>query len=110
MKLPYYSDCVGWPSDRVDVLTHLVDEGEEITRETFFRHVSAEEIMGAVGDSWYPHRRYYGHAFYRLRGHRIYWFTHSCIEFVFAHHSTIERLRRELAADRVAERRAARVA
>jgi hypothetical protein len=108
VKLPFYSSCVDWRRDRLDVLSHLVDEGEEITRETFFRHVSADEIMGALGDGWYPHRRFYGYGFYRLRGYPIYWFTHSCIEFVFSHFSTMDRLARDLARARAAERRAER--
>lgn len=88
-NLPFFSDCVDWKTDLLAALEYLVDEGEDITRETFFRHVGRDNVLRAVGEQWFPHRRYYGHDFRRLRGFEVYWFTHSAIEFVFAHEQEI---------------------
>ena len=71
-RLPFYSDCVGWPRDKLPTLIHLVDEGEEITRATFFRYIDKATIPA----EWYPHRRYWGHNFYRMPRFNIYWYTH----------------------------------
>lgn len=90
-RLPFFSDCVGWPRDQLGALTYLVDEGVDITRETFFRHIRRDEIPA----EWYPHRRYWGYSFHRLPGHPIYWYVHSLIEFVFATPEAIEALSQE---------------
>lgn len=91
-RLPFFSNCVDWPDNRLDVLRHLVDEGAEITRETFFQRVRRDEIP----PDWYPHKRYWGHGFYTLRRQHVYWYTHSSIEFVFADPDTIEAIHEEI--------------
>lgn len=88
-RLPFYSDCVAWPDDKLAALRHLVDEGENIARATFMKHVRTEEIP----PDWYPHNRFsWGYSFARLRGWPIYWYVHSAIEFVFAEPRMIDAL------------------
>lgn len=92
MRLPFFSDCVGWPRDMLPALRHLCDEGHEVGRDWFLRHVDlplGAPLRGLIDP------RYYGHGFYRLDGWPVFWFTHSCIEFVFAEADTLERLNAE---------------
>lgn len=93
-RLPFYSDCVGWPRNLLAALEHLIDNGEDISRDTFLRHVVNETIP----QMWYPERRYtWSYSFHRLPDHSVYWFVHSCTEVVFAQQSTILTLNREAA-------------
>lgn len=85
-RLPFYGDCVGWPNELLPALSHLVDEGEEITRSTFVRHCGPSPYPGSA---WHVH-------YFRLRGYRIYWFTWSCIEHVYAEVSEITRLNKTI--------------
>lgn len=90
--LPFYSDCVGWPRDQLPALSLLVDEGHGVGRGWFLRHVDLPEGE-PLRDLIDP--RYWGHHFYRLDGWPVFWFTHSCIEYVFAEPGTIARLNLE---------------
>jgi hypothetical protein len=92
-KFKFYSDCVGWPSDKIDALHEVIDSGKQITRETFLKHVDRDglrELETALG---YEQNAMKGltmagdwHVDYRrstMNGQRCYLFVHSAIEFVF---------------------------
>lgn len=73
--VPFYSDCVSWPRALLPALSHLVDEGYEITRTTFVRRTG--ERLPWPADSWWV-------SYWTLRGARVYWYVHSAIEYVYA--------------------------
>lgn len=86
--IPFYSDCVSWPTPLLPVLEFLVDEGVEITRETFRRRVRPPVATGWDDPGLRPASDWATH-YFGLRGHPIYWLTNSCIEYVFAEPETI---------------------
>lgn len=101
-QLPFFSDCVGWPRNRLGALHYLIDHGEPITRATFLRHIdpdSLREIEDALSYSRHPSQGLTMGAdwhvgYYRLRrfGVVLYWFTHSRIEHVFCDPADIDTL------------------
>lgn len=90
MRLPFYSDCVGWPRHQLAALTYLVDEGILIGRRTFFRHIDRAQLS----PDWYPcpAGTPYGDHFFTLHREPIYWYVHSAIEFVFAEPATVAKI------------------
>lgn len=100
-RLPYFSDCVGWPKHLVDApggLCDMIDAKIEITRSTFLKHVDQErleEIEEGLGyaprtsrakDKGIRMTQDYHVRYYRapLLGTQAYFFVHSAIEYVFA--------------------------
>lgn len=86
MKLPLYSTCVNWPQGKLEVLGFIIDEGEEITRDTLLKKADVEDPDEAMPD-WDYHIGYY-----KVSGWPIYYFVHSAIEHVFATEKSIEEL------------------
>lgn len=86
-KLPYYSDCVGWDTRDVATLQYLIDVGQDVTRQTFFKYADADPDQFP---KWDYHIQYY-----RVPGFKIYYAVHSAIEYVFAQASEIAKLRRK---------------
>jgi hypothetical protein len=92
-KYKFYSDCVGWPENKIDALHEVIDSGKQITRETFLKHVDRDELRGIETDLGYEQDSRNGltmakdwHVDYRrstMSGKRCYLFVHSAIEFVF---------------------------
>lgn len=95
-RLPYYSNCVSWPSDDVDAeggLSDLIDGSIGTTRETFLKHVNRDDIQDMLTRMGYAsHPRdgvtlkrdwavSYGRG--KLHGRTAYFMTHSLIEYVF---------------------------
>lgn len=94
--MQFHNNCVGWPRHDVYAeggLRDLIDEAHEVTRSTFLKHVDREDLKNLeleLGYSLHPsqgltmagdyHVRYYRS---KLHGERVYFFTHSAIEYVF---------------------------
>lgn len=80
-KLPYFSDCVGWPEPLLPALNLLIDEGEEIKRDELLAATKADE---KVIPDWDYHIQYFRY------GDGVYWYVHSAIEYVFADPQSIQ--------------------
>lgn len=96
LKKPFYSDCVGWPRDKVALLHELIDESEDIARSTFIAYADTETMRGLESNLGYDrgfsmskdyHVRYKSH-----KATGIKFFVHSAIEYVFADAEQIEKL------------------
>ena len=93
MRYQYFCNCVQWPPEDVEAeggLRDMIDTARKITRKTFLAHVDRrdlkmlEEYLGcskliAMSRDW--HIQY---SRSKLHGKRVYFFTHSAIEYVFA--------------------------
>jgi hypothetical protein len=44
-RLPYFSDCMSWPTRSLIVLDHLCKFGAEISRDILVRHVDEEALI-----------------------------------------------------------------
>ena len=67
-------------------ITDMVDNAREITRETFFRHVSRKETSDLLGyDKDFPISRDWHMSFHKsiYRGKPCYYVVHSAIEYIF---------------------------
>lgn len=96
-RLKFFSNCVIWPRDDVQEpggLSDMISEARLITRRTFLRHVDREDQADLERQLGYaPHDPTSGlrmsndwHVSYhrsKLHGARVYFFTHSAIEYVF---------------------------
>src|SRR3990170_8090904 len=93
MKLSFFSDCVGWPRDRVEDLNTMIRDGQEISRATFLKHVDPEQMKELERDLGYErdprkgltmardwHVSYYKST---VRGCPAVYFVWSAIEHVF---------------------------
>lgn len=80
-RLPYFSDCVGWPESLLPALNLLIDEGEEIERDELLAATEADEQ--AIPDWDY-------HVQYLRYGDDVYWYVNSAIEYVFAEPKSIQ--------------------
>ena len=96
MKYCYYGNCVNWDSEDVNAdggLSDMIDSGVDITRSTFLKHINRDELYDLESEMGYERfaRRgltmandwavnYYCS---KLHGVTVYYFTHSCIEYVF---------------------------
>ena len=89
----FFSNCVDWPRDKVQDLQSMIDAKKDITRKTFLRHVDKEELREIEHSLHYSNHYRQGmtmaqdyHVTYHTSicaGKRVYFFRHSCIEFVF---------------------------
>lgn len=92
----YYTNCVGWPAHdvhRKGGLIDMVDQARDITRATFLRHVSLEELREIELQLGYAAHPSQGltmagdwHVSYhrsKLHGKTVYYFQQSRIEYVF---------------------------
>lgn len=92
----FYRTCVNWPSDDVDEeggLCDMISTCRKITRRTFLKHANRIDLAGLCRDLGYENHHNRGltmakdwHVQYRrgsLHGHRVYFFVHSAIEYVF---------------------------
>ena len=90
MGMKFYNNCVNWPRHDVEALTEMVESSRKVTRRTFIRHVDQSELAriewhlgyrrGELTMAGDYHVRYERGT---LRGRRVYFFTHSAIEYVF---------------------------
>jgi hypothetical protein len=89
----FYNDCVDWPKNDVDGLSDMIDNAIDITRRTFLKYVDHSELADMaenLGYCWHPtqgltmaadwHISYHRS---KLHDKRVYYFRHSCIEYVF---------------------------
>ena len=91
--MQYYENCVGWPKHDIDALIEMVDGGIDITRRTFRKHVDKSDLECLELELRYathPSRGltmagdyHVGYHRSKLHGKTAYYFTHSCIEYVF---------------------------
>ena len=95
--MQFYTNCVNWPRDDVHEdggLCDMIDEARDITRRTFCRHVDRLDREGVERQLGYDlngrtgcltMKRDYHVSYHRsnLHGQRVYFFTHSAIEYVF---------------------------
>jgi hypothetical protein len=96
MTYAYYNNCVNWP--RHDVfreggLSDMIDTAIDISRRTFRKHVLLDDLIEAEGLLGYERHYKNGltmagdyHVSYhrsKLHGKRVYYFSHSAIEYVF---------------------------
>lgn len=97
---PFYSDCVGWPSDQGHALDILIEEADEIPLDRF-RSMIGEEAFGdlaqglgyATGDERGLRIEQDYHVRCELHaGSGVPFLVHSAIEHVFAEPETIARL------------------
>ena len=92
----FYHACVNWPEDDVDDdggLCDMIATAKPITRSTLLQHVDRIDLVGLETDLGYEQHHARGltmsrdwHVgYYRstLHGRRVYFFTHSAIEYVF---------------------------
>lgn len=88
--LPFCNDCLQWDSYEIDLLHHLIDTGNEITREYFLHHVSANDMRlletsmdynkgFLMENDW--HIKYY--TTQDFHANPIFYFVHSGVEYVF---------------------------
>lgn len=92
-KFTYYGRCVSWPLSQVPALIEMVDDARQITRETFRRHVDRadrERLEQRLGYELHPALGLTCAGDYcvsyhssKLHGRRVYFVTHSAIEYVF---------------------------
>ena len=93
MRLPFFNSCVGWY--RPDIyreggLDDMIGSSIEITRRTFLKHVNLDDLKILEEDLGYDRHLHmasdYAVSYYRskLHGKRVYYFTQSSIEYVFA--------------------------
>lgn len=93
MTYSFYGDCVGWPEDKVNDLTEMIDSAIDISGKTFLKHVNRDDLKAlevALGYSTHPkqgltmagdcHVSYHRS---KVFGKRCYFFKHSAIEYVF---------------------------
>lgn len=94
-KLPFYSDCVGWPRHRLGALNAIVAASRNISRKTFMAKVDPlqrAEIEAALGyDRDFPITRDWHVGYHSMPSTGIYYLTHSAIEYVFATPEQIEK-------------------
>lgn len=96
MPMRYYQCCVCWPSEDVHVdggLCDMISAGHGISRRTFLQHVDREDMRELEHELGYERDTRRGltmandyHVSYHrstLHGERVYYFTHSAIEYVF---------------------------
>ncbi len=89
----FSADCTSWP-DTLDELNAIIDSSIEISRTTFMQRVhrgdlkKLEKHLGyeihwnkgmTMASDW--HVSY--HRGRKLNGNYVYFFKHSCIEFIF---------------------------
>lgn len=78
--VPFFSDCVAWPTELLRVLEYLVDEGFQITRSDF-QHFTGSQHPPDESD-WHV-------TYWRLPGRPIFWWVHSATEYVFADEASL---------------------
>ncbi|MBQ69787.1 hypothetical protein CL689_07100 [Candidatus Saccharibacteria bacterium] len=88
IKKPFFSDCVGWPREKVDLLHELVDEAQDIARSTFLAYADSEtmrdmEVSLGYGKG-FPMSKDWHVSYHVHRPTGIKYFKHSAIEYVFA--------------------------
>lgn len=85
----FYSNCVAWQIDKVDILNQIIDNSKNITRATFLKHINRSDLKKIESNLGYNknlrmskdyHVRYHSS---KLNGEMVYYFTHSAIEWVF---------------------------
>ena len=89
----FFSDCVNWSKYDVQALSDMIDDSIQITRRTFLKHVNRVDLLGISDNLGYCWHHSQGltmaadwHVSYhrsKLHGKRVYYFTHSAIEYVF---------------------------
>ena len=89
----YFNNCVSWPKNKVNALLEMVDNAIEISRKTFIKHVSYDDLMElGRGLGYSDHHKqgltmaqdwYISYHRGKLEGQRVYFLKHSCIEYVF---------------------------
>ena len=96
-NMTFYASCVQWPQEDVNApggLCDMCDEAEPITRNTFIRRVDRadrEDLERCLGYALNGQKaglkmkqdRHVGYYCSTLHGDRVYFFTHSAIEYVF---------------------------
>jgi len=100
MGKPFYSSCVGWRDDLLDVLLHLQDEADDITLDEFRTRIDGEDWELILSGLGYAEDGAAGlhieddyHVSYHLhRDSGIPFLKHSAIEYVFAGEAEIEAL------------------
>ncbi len=97
MSLSYLNNCVNWPDRDVHAeggLVDMIDSAIEVTRRTFLKHAdsgSVRDLEGVLGYERFWRRGLTMASDYTVRYHRskphgkrVYFVTHSAIEYVFA--------------------------
>lgn len=91
--LPFYSNCVEWPMEYIDVLHHIIDTAVEITRDEFLLHVNKTDMRNIERDLGYnaslPMQKDYHVNYFKLNDYPVVFFIHSAIEYVFGLEETI---------------------
>ena len=93
-KYKFFHSCVAWPAPYVGHLLDMIahPKEREISRRTFLKHVEHEDLhmmkhtLGYYPETWARSMRADWRVTYHrsiLRGERVYFFTHSRIEYVF---------------------------
>ena len=95
-RLPFFSDCVGWPKDKLPALMHIVGNRVDISRQTYVARVDPEarrEIERNLGyGPDFPISKDYHVRFCTVPGSGVYFMVHSAIEHVFATEKQIDAL------------------
>jgi len=83
MKKTYRGDCIGNPFRNVNQLSKIIDNSNEISKQTFLKNVELNEFM--LYD--YPIKQQMkkfpnDFTYYSYKG-KIYFFTHSMVEHFF---------------------------
>lgn len=89
----FLNNCVATPREDVETLTDMIEVAEDITREEFLRHVSAEDMRNLEASLGYEQEEADGltmandwHVTYAKslwKGKTCYFFRHSAIEYYF---------------------------
>jgi hypothetical protein len=103
-KSPFYSDCVGWWPERLDVLLWLQEEEEEITLDDIRNQVDPDDFDELRKNLGYALSKEDGMRLeddYHVSYHKepttgICYMKHSAIEYVFATEDEIEALHERL--------------
>ena len=89
----FYSTCVAWPRRKMPDLIDMLNRSQDITRKTFIKHVSHDDMCLLAVLLGYSRHHKQGltlkqdwHVSYHrsmLNGNRVYYFKRSGIEYVF---------------------------
>jgi hypothetical protein len=95
--LQFFSDCVGWPRQYIDALHYLIDNGEDVERDDFLKHIDFQSLVydeDKTPNDVLPASDW-GISYHKVEGFNCYYFVHSAIEHVFADEDEIKKIQQK---------------
>jgi len=98
MELPFYSDCVSWPSENEDALDTIRRNGDSCSFTEFKSNVKKDQLREMIKtfgyDKSFTIQKDWAVKFCKY-SKDVYFFVHSGIEYVFAEGTTIDKIQKE---------------